>query len=484
MAYKNGNRDQMTLLPQCIEEYVSKDDPVRAYDAFVDSLDFDSLGIDIYSHRVGNSSYNPKSMVKLLVYGYSYGVKSSRKLERECYHNLSFIWIMGGLKPDHKTIAEFRRNNKESLKKILKRCARVCIKLDLIEGNVLFVDGTKVRANASRSNSHDKDYYEKKLVEVDEYIETLLNNSEAIDAQEENNPSYIKMNKKFEKADRLKSKIQQVIDIFETSDKDKINITDPDCTIMKSIQGSHASYNVQSVVDDKNSLIVSMDTVGDATDVNQFSAQIDKANAVLDSPCKVASGDAGYADTEELEKIEAQGIEVIVPSQRQALHEQEKPFSKIHFVYDKQKNCYICPEGKELRCEGVDKKSGKIKYRVKDKKTCYECSHFGQCTTAKRGRSIARLKNEEAKRRFEAKYEEAESQAIYKRRKSRVEHPFGHIKRNLKTDSFLLRGKEGVLAELSLLASCFNIRRMITIFGGVVKFIEKIKGLRLKLATE
>ncbi|HJX31294.1 MAG TPA: transposase [Thermodesulfobacteriota bacterium] len=139
MAYRYGNRYQMELMPQSIEAYVSRANPVRAYDAFVEALDFHELGIDLNPDRVGNSEYDPRSMFKLLVYGYSYGVKSSRKLERECYHNMAFIWLMGELKPDHKTIAEFRRRNKQALKKVLRHCDRVCIKLNLMTGNVLFV---------------------------------------------------------------------------------------------------------------------------------------------------------------------------------------------------------------------------------------------------------------------------------------------------------------------------------------------------------
>jgi len=159
MAYRYGNRCQYGLFPQSIEDYVAPSDPVRAYDAFVEALDFNALGIEIDPNQVGNSEYDPKAMLKLFVYGYSYGTKTSRKLERETYHNLSFLWLMGGLKPDHKTIAEFRRNNKEALKKVLRQCARMCLKLDLIAGNVLFVDGTKIRANAARARTHDQAYY-------------------------------------------------------------------------------------------------------------------------------------------------------------------------------------------------------------------------------------------------------------------------------------------------------------------------------------
>ena len=130
MAYRYGNRHQMELLPLCIEEYVGSDDPVRVYDAFVETLNFNELKLHLDAHKVGCPEYNPKAMLKLLLYGYSYGLRSSRKLERATYHNVSFIWLMGGLKPDHKTIAEFRRKNKAVLKNVLKACARLCIKLN------------------------------------------------------------------------------------------------------------------------------------------------------------------------------------------------------------------------------------------------------------------------------------------------------------------------------------------------------------------
>ena len=199
MAYRNGERHQISLLPSSLEDYVSAGDPVRVYDGFVDALDFGQLGIEINPYKVGNSEYDPRSMVKLLVYGYSYGVKSSRKLERECYHNIAFIWLMGGLKPDHKTIAEFRRRNKPALKKILRQCAQLCLKLNLISGNVLFVDGTKIRANAARGRTHDRAYYEKLLVDIDQRIAKLLEESESADQQEEGQDSYLALDEELTK---------------------------------------------------------------------------------------------------------------------------------------------------------------------------------------------------------------------------------------------------------------------------------------------
>ena len=182
MAYRHGtDRRQMMVLPPTLDQYVSQDHPVRAYDAFVDALDFSEVGIELDDRKVGNSEYDPRCMLKLLLYGYSYGVNSSRKLEREVHNNLSFIWLMKQLKPDHKTIAEFRRRNKEGLRKALKLCARLCLNLGLIEGNILFVDSTKLRANAGKGNLHKKKWYEDQLKEIDQRIQQILNQCEQID---------------------------------------------------------------------------------------------------------------------------------------------------------------------------------------------------------------------------------------------------------------------------------------------------------------
>ena len=478
MAFRYGNRKQMTLLPKSIEEYVSPDCPVRAYDEFVDALDFQDLGIVLHPSKVGNSQYHPKAMMKLLVYSYSYGIKSSRKIERELHNNLTYIWLMGGLKPDHKTIAEFRRKNKKALGKVLKQCARLCIQLDLIAGNVLFVDGTKIRANAARSATHDKAYYEQHLATIDKRIDKLLEECEAIDDEEQHQGCYVSMKKELTKAETLRTTIKGVLEAFKETDREKLNQSDPDCAVMHSRQGSHASYNVQSVVDEKEGLIVQAEAVSEPSDYNQFSRQIEQTHEVTEKPCKVACADAGYADTDDLEKVDSQGIRVIVPSQRQALHEEEKPFSKSSFTYDTDKDCYWCPEGQMLKLEWIDKKTGKRHYRITTRNLCHTCKQYGICTKAQNGRKIVRLANEELKEKLEAEYRDVESQAIYRRRKSLVEHPFGHIKRNLKTDGFLLRGRSGVQAETSILCTCFNISRMITLFG-VEGLIKRLRGLAL-----
>ncbi len=481
LAFRIGNRKQINLLPVSIEEYVGASDPVRAYDAFVDRLDFSELGIEIDEKKVGNSNFDPVSMMKLLVYGYSYGWRSSRKLERAVQHNMSFIWLMGGLRPDHKTIANFRKNNFDALEKVLKQCARMCIELDLIDGNMFFVDGTKIRANASRCKNYTHEKYEKKLKEVDERIEQLLLGCEEIDALEEEKESLVKMKEELHDQEKLKSAIEIAMAKFKDiglktkNGKERtVNKTDPQCALMSSVQGSHASYNVQSVVDEKNSLIVSMDANDITSDISQFASQINNAEEVTGKECKIAVADAGYADIDELASIDSRGTTVIVPSKRQALHGEEKGFSKSDFSYNKEQDCYYCPCGEKLTYNKKAGDSKRLYYFITDAKICAACKHFGKCTQSKDGRRIVRLANEEIKEKLEELYLKPESQEIYKKRQAKVEHPFGHIERNLGITNFLVRGQQGAKAEISFGATCFNIARMITIFGGVQGFLKAI----------
>jgi len=482
MAYRYGNRHQMELLPLCIEEYVGSDDPARVYDAFVETLNFNELKLHLDPHKVGSPEYYPKAMLKLLLYGYSYGLRSSRKLERATYHNISFIWLMGGLKPDHKTIAEFRRKNKAVLKNLLKTCARLCIKLGLIAGNTLFVDSSKLRANASIKRTWTKEKCKRALEKIDSRIEAILSECDATDEYEQNQDSLVKMEKELRDKKVLKDKIKNILKKLKEENKKSINTTDSESTRINSIQGSHQGYNLQGAFDEKHGLIVNSDVVSENNDLNQFAEQIDQANEILEKKCDVACADSGYANTRELKKIDEQEIKVIVPSQRQASKKEAKPFDKSNFQYDSKKDHYLCPEGHFLIYSYTNNYEGHKVYMMREKAICKQCPHFGVCTKSKQGRTIARLINEKVRQKLEAQYEQSESQAIYKLRKEKAELPFGHIKRNLKVDAFLLRGRDGAKAEASLLASCFNIRRMISIIG-VRALIEKLKNLASSRGT-
>jgi transposase len=464
MAYRYGNRNQINLFPESMEDYIAPDDPVRAYDAFIEALDFRDFGITLDSNKVGNSEYHPQAMLKLLVYGYSYGIRSSRKLERATHHNLSFIWLTSGLKPDHKTIAEFRRRHRSALANVLKQCAKICIKLNLIEGNTLFLDGTKIRANASINNTWTKEKAQKALKHIDERISDILAQCEAIDQAEQG--SLVAMDEALKDQKTLKSKIKGILQ--ELKEEESFNTTDPESTRIKKGKNFYAGFNFQSTVDKKKGLILSVDVVSENNDLNQFASQINQANHTLGKKCEVAVADCGYASTDDLEKIDHQEIKVIVPSQRQVSKKEPSLFAKERFIYSD--DYYLCPQGHKLTPYRLNKENNRV-YKISDKKICLSCSHYGICTKSLTGRTISQLLKEEVRQKLEAQYNEPSSQEIYKLRKEKVELPFGHIKQNLKFDSFLLRGLKGAKAEASIIGTCFNLVRMITLLGvpGLIK---------------
>jgi transposase len=473
MALRCGNREQMDLLPPSIEQYVAEDAPVRAYDAFVEALDLVALGIVIEPNKEGNPSYDPKAMLKLLIYGYSYGVRSSRKLEREVYYNLSFIWLMGGLKPDHKTIAEFRRRNKEALRKALRQCVRMCLRLELIAGNVLFVDGSKIRANASIKNTWTMEKCQEVLRKVDRRIEAIIAEAEALDKEEDGLPSLVAVKEELGKAGAIKERVKAVMEELKETGKPAMNTTDKECCRTNSVHGTHAGYNAQVVVDESKGLIVSCDVVNANNDLGQFSVQINKAQEELGKKCQIAVADSGYADTDDLAKIDKEEIEVIVPTQMIASRRKVGEFDKRNFRYDAARDCYFCPEGRILRYSGLSRKQkGKI-YQIVNREVCLGCCNFGKCTTSKNGRKVMRLNAEELREKLEKEYALPQNQAIYKKRQQKAEPVYGHIKNNLGVSSFLLRGQDGARAEISVLSLCFNLRRMITLLG-VQKLIEKL----------
>ena len=474
MAYRYGDRKQNILFPQSIDEYIPDDAPVRAYDAFVDALDFNQLGIHIEPDKVGCPQYDPKIMLKLLVYGYSYGIRSSRKLERETHYNLSFIWLAGGLKPDFKTIAEFRRSNKAALANVLKQCARLCIKLGLIEGNTLFADGSKFRANASIDNGWDKDRCFRRLEKIDNRITEILSECEQADQSESDQASMVKMKKELADEQRLRTEVLSILNKLNAEDKKTINSTDPDCANIYGRQGSVVGYNAQTVVDGKHGLIASADVVNENNDLHQFSSQIKQAAETLGKKPQTACADSGYSDIDELEKVDEQGINVVVPTTRQASEKEPGPFDKSNFKYDRDSDSYTCPTGKILKYRQTHIRRERKEY-LPDAGVCQKCANFGVCTKSSGGRKVTRLLKEDLRQKLERQYEQPDNQQIYKLRKQKVELPFGHIKHNLKVSGFLLRGLAGVRAEMSILSSCFNIVRAISIIG-VSELITRLAG--------
>ena len=469
MAFKIGNREQQTFFPPVIDDYVSSQDPVRVYNAFVDALDFQQLGISLIP-KAGAERYEPVRMLKLIIYSYSYGLRSARLIERACYHNLSYIWLMGELKPDYRTIARFRSEHKGVIKKVLKQCVRMCVNMGLVDGNTLFIDGSKFRADASIENTLSREQVEKELKKAEDSIEQLLNECERKDQEEDGRPSLVETQEKITGQERLAERMKQCLAKINSEKLSSINTVDPDCVIAKSRQGTHAVHNVQCVTDRKHGLIVQADTVGEPNDNNQLLPQTKQAEENIGCPPKIVCTDAGFFNPRETEKIDP-AITVIMPSPRQA-HEDKTAvktvpglFDKVNFQYDKEHDEYTCPDGKRLTHKGVDSERPHRNIYQAKSSDCLKCPYWGACTTAKHGRKVIRSEYEDIIKKQETIYKSEYGQEIYKLRKQRAEHPFGHIKRNLHAGQFLLRGREKVNAEISVLATCFNITRMITIIG-------------------
>jgi transposase len=469
----------MNLFPPLVDDYVAKEDPVRVYDAFVEAVDFKELGISIEPYKKGAHEYYPKDMLKLLIYGYSYGIRSSRKLERACHHNLSFIWLMGDLKPDYRTIARFRAEYKESIKKMLKQCVHMCIKLDLIEGNALFIDGSPFRANASIKKTWTKERCEKHLKQLSSEIDKLVDESVNIDREEDDKDSLVKVKKELSDKLELKNKIQEIKQTLEEKPpKSQHNTVDPDCVKTRSRQATYAGYNAQVAVDGKHGLIVHTEALSHNQDYNKFNDQLNKATKVLEKKPRFASSDCGYYSLEDIKKVD-KDVTVVMPSIKQSQKEKNfhplKPFDKEHFKYNPSKDEYTCPEGKTLRrYSSPYSKAKKLTYGA-EPGICQTCPSLKQCTTSSRGRHVTHTGKETLKTRLQAVYLSPKGQEIYKLRKEKAELPFGHMKRNLGALQFMLRGKAKVDAELSLLSTCFNIARMTTIIGASALLL-KLKG--------
>jgi transposase len=475
MAFRQSERSQVVFLPRCIEEYVGQDDPVRAYDLFVDHLDWQELGIVANGHQAGCPPYHPKTMLKILVYGYSYGIRSSRKLERALHHNLSFIWLAGGLEPDFKTISRFRRDNLEALAKVMKHCARLCIKLDVIAGNTLFVDGSKFRANAGNNATCSVEQCEQRLEQIDQRIGEILKECEHVDVQEAQTDSMVHLRQELAEQERRKERIEAAVEQLEKESLQRVNTTDPDCARMHGRQGSHAGFNTQIVADDQHGLIVHSDVVNDNNDRKQFAEQIEAAREITGKVPEVAGADCGYYSGVELEKMAGVATTVLVPARGQVHPSKAKPFAKGQFTYLADENVYVCPAGHRLTYRRTCEDRRWHEYQL-DSVTCCACEHYSQCTRGRNGRKIVRYFNEDLRDRLRQQFEEPGHKEIYRRRKQKVELPFGHIKRNLGAGYFLLRGLAGVRAEMSLLASCFNVTRLIGLFG-VVGLMTKLWAL-------
>lgn len=491
---KGENRYQLNIMPISLDEMIPENNPVRVIDALVDSLDMKALNFK-YSipNEIGRKPYDPRYLLKLYIYGYYNGVRSSRKLERECNRNIEVMWLLDNLKPDDKTISNFRKDNKESLIKVFKQFNILCDELNLYGKQIVAIDGSKFRANSSRKKSYTKnkvkkmlDYYEGI---AEKYIELLSENDKTDNEIAEYTKEEIK-----DKLETAKKRIEELTEMQEEIKQNgEISITDPDARHMSvSNNGTDIAHNVQIAVDSENHLVVAVDVVSTPADQNQLYNMASKAAEELglkekdetkkdniddntkdntphgeEKEILTVLADKAYYNGEDLKKCKKDNIKVIVPKQKNSTKTGNEDYIKEKFIYDRDRDIYICPEGKELH--NVSKSNSKNKL-YKNTEACNKCKHKNKCTTSKKGRVIKRGPYQET-------YDEvdkttSENKELRKQRQMIVEHVFGTVKRALGFTYFLTRGNENVKSESFMHFFTYNLIRVINIMG-----VEKLTGI-------
>lgn len=480
MEYITGiDRQQSTLFPELIDDYISYENPVRFIDAFVEQLDLMSMG---FKHseikETGRPPYNPKDSLKLHIYGYLNRIRSSRNLERETIRNIEVIWLMKRLSPDHKTISDFRKENIKAIRKVFKEFIQLCRKLELFSAELIAVDSSKFKASNARDRIKDKGQLEKSIRHIEDSITEYLSILEENDQKDnaEKNPSITKeeLQKKISFLKKAKDKLEGAKQQIETSGDKHISLTDSDCRLVKNQGKIEPGYSVHTAVDSKHSLIVDYEVSQDAADNDHLSTMAIAAKEALESEEIKACADAGYYDSIDIKKCEDNDVTPYVPIPAQKVSKKTNvprpEYYHDKFIYNQQNDSYHCPQGNKLQFYYTTKKHGR-KFRIYRTGACKGCLAKKLCSTSPRGRYIYRWEDEQFIERLKERL--LTEPQIIKRRKSIVEHPFGTMKKVWGYSTFLLRGIEKVSTEITLMTLAYNMRRALTIIG-VSKLIKAL----------
>ena len=463
-----GNREQISVFPMCLDEMIAPDNEVRAIDAIVDRMDILSMGFTYSKTKdTGRKPYNPVDLFKLYAYCYLNGIRSSRKIERECYRNIEVFWLMRELKPDFKTIADFRRNNKKQFKKAFTKFSMICDELGLIGKEMVAIDGSKFRASNSRLAYNSFYKVEKKIEYYRKAAEHYLSLLENCDRQESDGakakPSKDEIEAKVERVNRRLNELEVMKK--EVQENGAIYTTDPDSRMMKTNGGLDICHNVQIAVDDKSHLVVAVDVTSEPVDKEQLHRMGLQAKEELGVETLTAAADKGYYSASEFAKCKEDGIIPIVPKADHSHMAATKEYGKSQFQYDEENDAYICPQGQLLKAYKPRKKNPKIPglKRYRNYEACSKCEVKDQCSSSKTGRTIQDRPNQREADEVDRRTEE--NPDMYKIRKQLVEHPFGTIKRSFGYSYFLTRGTDNVRTESLLHFLAYNMKRVINIRG-------------------
>jgi transposase len=450
------SRTQATLLPEVLDDYVVDDNPVRVIDAFINTLDMQTLGFSkAQTKTTGRKPYNPSDLLKLYVYGYLNHVRSSRRLEKECHRNLEVIWLMARLAPDFKTIADFRKDNTKAIKGACQSFVIFCREANLLGKERVAIDGSKFRSAASKDQVMTRKQVEKHrerlILKISNYL-AMLDKSDTKEVTTGPNQ------KQVTKALKALTQKKQRLDDYETNmDENRRNqycATEPDARLMRSgREGMVVGYNIQSAVEADSGLIIHHEVTDEAADNRQLLPMASTSKDVLDVDKLEVIADAGYSNGEQLDACESQGITATVPTNR-GINNQGEHYQKSAFTFNKEKNEYTCPAGKILTYTTRAKKD---KLYLYSRTGCNQCHLQSKCTKADK-RWITRHFHEEAFERCEQRLQKHPELMV--QRMELVEKPFAILKHVMGIRRFLCWGITGAQSEMGIAVLGYNLKRM------------------------
>jgi len=470
--YQQGeNRKQQMFFPPSIDEYVNEDNQVRAIDDYVELLDTAKLGFTNASLNSadGRPAYHPRLLLKIYIYGYLNKIRSSRKLEQEIDRNIEMMWLCAGLKPRYRTIADFRKDNAKPLKRVFREFVLLCKELDLITGELVAVDGAFLRANASKNQLITKKTVTKDIESINSKIDEYLQALNFADKEEKKDKALKPLpTNNLPKMKKRKERLDKDLALLEERGVTQYNRTDPDAKLMIKPAHNLMAYNAQIAVDAKYKFIIATDVSTKGNDLNQLHNMASKAKDISNNENMVVVADTGYYSSKEFKKCADDNIEVIVPLANTSKAQKEKGFFiRDHFVYDKAKDLYLCPNQQHLTKRSSVTKNEKLLYAYRARSaTCKACPMKDKCIPDKTAhKTIFRWEHEEIVEAHKKKMQTDEAKAIVKQRGSMAEHPFGTVKQTLGWSHFLVRGKEKVSGENALIMFTYNFKRMLNLIG-------------------